>query len=195
MIVTYDWEFLERGPELPIIPISLGMVRSDGAELYLISEEAPLSAIARHPWLQMNVVPHLPMKMELDHTPNYTGGIIEWDPEHPDYSSRASLDAMRAQVREFLDVDPERLELWGYYAAYDHVLLAQLFGTMVDLPYGIPMYTHDIMQEARRQGGVPLPPMSTVGVHHALHDARWTMEAYKWLHERPEMREKAEEKT
>lgn len=36
--------------------------------------------------------------------------------------------------------------LYGYYSAYDHVALCWLFGKMIDLPKGFPMYTVDLKQ-------------------------------------------------
>lgn len=42
------------------------------------------------------------------------------------------------------------IELYGYYSAYDHVALCWLFGKMVDLPTGFPMYTIDLKQELDR---------------------------------------------
>ena len=38
------------------------------------------------------------------------------------------------------------IEIYGYYSAYDHVLLQSIFGTMMDLPEGFPMYTIDLKQ-------------------------------------------------
>lgn len=35
---------------------------------------------------------------------------------------------------------------YGYYSAYDHVALCWLFGKMIDLPKGFPMYTRDLKQ-------------------------------------------------
>lgn len=35
---------------------------------------------------------------------------------------------------------------YGYYSAYDHVALCWLFGKMIDLPKGFPMYTIDLKQ-------------------------------------------------
>lgn len=35
---------------------------------------------------------------------------------------------------------------YGYYSAYDHVVLCWLFGKMIDLPKGFPMYTIDLKQ-------------------------------------------------
>lgn len=38
------------------------------------------------------------------------------------------------------------VQLYGYYSAYDHVALCWLFGKMIDLPTGFPMYTIDLKQ-------------------------------------------------
>lgn len=38
------------------------------------------------------------------------------------------------------------IEFYGYYSAYDHVALCWLFGKMMDLPKGFPMYTRDLKQ-------------------------------------------------
>lgn len=35
---------------------------------------------------------------------------------------------------------------YGYYSAYDHVALSWIFGKMIDLPKGFPMYTIDLKQ-------------------------------------------------
>ena len=39
-----------------------------------------------------------------------------------------------------------KIQLYGYYSAYDHVVLSWLFGKMIDLPKGFPMYTIDLKQ-------------------------------------------------
>ena len=36
--------------------------------------------------------------------------------------------------------------MYGYYSAYDHVVFSWLFGKMIDLPEGFPMYTIDLKQ-------------------------------------------------
>lgn len=38
-------------------------------------------------------------------------------------------------------------EFYGYYSDYDWVLFCSLFGKMVDLPIGFPMYCRDLKQE------------------------------------------------
>lgn len=39
-----------------------------------------------------------------------------------------------------------RPEFYGYYSDYDWVVFCQLFGTMMDLPKGFPMYCKDLKQ-------------------------------------------------
>ena len=39
-----------------------------------------------------------------------------------------------------------KIQLYGYYSAYDHVALSWIFGKMIDLPKGFPMYTRDLKQ-------------------------------------------------
>ena len=43
------------------------------------------------------------------------------------------------------------VEFYGYYSDYDHVVFCWLFGKMIDLPKGFPMYTIDLKQEFDRQ--------------------------------------------
>lgn len=177
MKIFYDLEFLERGPDLPISLISIGMVREDGATLYMVNAEMPLSAVVRHPWLQLNVVPHLPLSY-----PN--PGIIEWNEGHPDYPFVKVRDEIARQVLEFC-TENGKPELWAYYGAYDHVVLAQLFGTMTDYPPSMPMYTNDIVQFWAGLGGpegvLPLPPMEGCDSdeHHALQEARYVRDAWR----------------
>lgn len=171
MLITYDTEFLETGPANPILFISIGMVRDDGAEYYAVNGSISYGwqrVIRDDPWLGPNVWAHLPHAESGQH-----GEVINDD--HPDVK-RSSLVA--TDVAEFCAeglAEGERAELWAYYADYDHVVLAQLFGRMVDLPPHMPMYTRDIKQEADRLN-VALPE-HTGNEHHALADARWNVQA------------------
>ncbi len=71
-------------------------------------------------------------------------------------------------------------ELWGYYSAYDHVAFCQLFGTMMDLPKGFPMYTRDIKQLCDALGNPRLPEQGK-NEHNALADAKWNKLAWVYL--------------
>lgn len=166
----YDCEFLEDGHT--IAPISIGIVGSDGREYYAVFADMPVGRIARHPWLMENVVPHLPTVG--------TARTSYWLPDltHPEVKPRQRI---AEEVRAFLTAAPGRVELWGYYSSYDHILLSQLWGRMIDRPDRIPMITLDIQQEAIRLGLENSLPRQADGLHNALADARWTREAWLYL--------------
>ncbi len=184
MKVFYDWEFLDDGQA--IAPISLGMVAEDGRELYLINQDAPLEDILEHEWLLANVAPHLPFARKGRYirvrTADRDYPTPYWDVDDPRYIDHVRPpEAFRAEVCAFLDAC-QPVELWGCYASYDFVALAQLFGPMVDRPYAMPMFTNDLMQLLGQVGaseaGLPSPPKDA---HNALSDARWTRDAYLHL--------------
>lgn len=171
--IFYDTEFLEDGRTIALI--SIGMVReSDGAELYLVNRDMPIRRIRRHDWLMKNVVPALPQGHgdRRNHVPNswlfdYTDSMVK---------RRATI---AADVRRFIQ-DTTAPELWAWYGAYDHVALAQLFGRMIDLPNGVPMWTNDLQQECQRLGA-PQMPEQPDGVHNALADARHNLVRARFL--------------
>jgi hypothetical protein len=163
MRIYYDTEFLEDGRTIDLI--SIGMVAEDGRELYLVNSEAPWRRIKKHEWLMANVVPHLPQPHGDWRNQAPKSWLIDfWNPAVK--RKPAIADAVRAFVQATPDV-----ELWADYGAYDHVVLAQLFGRMIDLPRGIPMWTNDLRQEVARLGNPPLPDQPD-GEHNALADAR-----------------------
>jgi len=81
-------------------------------------------------------------------------------------------------------------KFYGYYSAYDHVVFCWLFGKMIDLPKGFPMYTVDLQQTLDQQeernsyGGKlqdhPNYPKQT-NEHSAIHDARWNKQLHEFL--------------
>lgn len=148
----FDTEFIEDGKTIDLI--SIGIVAEDGRELYLESSECNLNRASA--WVQENVIPHL------------TANV--WD-----------LVAIATDVRNFMDPDRYgKPEVWAYYADYDWVALCQLFGTMMDLPKGWPMYCRDVKQLCDDLGNPKLPEQTSTK-HHALADARWTREAWEFL--------------
>jgi 3' exoribonuclease, RNase T-like len=185
MKIFYDCEFIEMGPSLPLELISIGMVHEDGRSLYLINADVSVSKLVRHPWLQLNVLPHLPIKLTGTHS-GMLSGIVEWDTDHPDFGSVIGIDNIASFVQEFcLNGLPEgeRLELWAYYGAYDHVVLSQMFGSMNELPQGMPMFTHDIMQEWDRIGRPDCLPANSDNEHRAIDDAWWNLRAFEAVQE------------
>lgn len=184
MNIFYDWEFLEDGST--IAPISVGMVAEDGREFYAVFDDIdkqPLrDRICANQWLVDNVVCHLPLKPRTraaaaNLSIASRGGFYLDDTSNVVMPKRM----IRNAVREFLTASAP-VELWGYYAAYDHVALAQLFGPMISRPPAMPMFTHDLMQLLAQVGATKadLPP-DPVDAHNALADARWTRDAHAAL--------------
>src|SRR5690606_11798062 len=92
-----------------------------------------------------------------------------------------SRKEISADVRRFCSPELHgKPEFWGYYADYDWVVFCQLFGRMMDLPKGFPMYCRDIKQLCDELGNPKLPEQSSIE-HHALADARWNKEAWEFL--------------
>lgn len=178
--VYIDAEFLEDGRTIDLI--SLALIKDTGEEYYAVNAEMPLRRIQQHEWLMENVFPHLPTRLSFKTSDwPYTRALDRQDPSVKAYA------LIRDEVLAFLS-EPKGIELWGWYSAYDHVLLAQLWGPMINLPNGIPMWTNDLRQEVERlkRLGIMSPdkslPKLLGGVeHNALHDAREIRYRHKWL--------------
>lgn len=88
---------------------------------------------------------------------------------------------IREEIIQFIDIDKNgKPEIWGYYSAYDWVAFCQLFGAMIDLPKGYPMFCRDIIQECKRLGNPELPKQESAE-HNCLADARWNKLAHDFL--------------
>lgn len=151
MKIFFDTEFIEDGKTIELI--SIGMVREDGAVLYLVSNEFDESRA--NDWVKENVLNQL--------------GTEE----------RFSRKEIAQKILEFAGDKPE---FWAYYADYDWVVLCQLFGRMIDLPKHFPMFCMDLKQEMQRLGYTK-DRLDNAGVtcnkeHNALEDAIWTKRAY-----------------
>ena len=153
-----DTEFIENGPKHPVHLISIGIKCEDGREYYADNEDCPLHLA--NDWVKENVIPKL-------------------------HASRAMPRYMIAQdVLKFIMDGDDKPSFWGYFADYDWVVFAQLFGCMVDIPHSWPKYCLDLKQVWKMLGGsVKLPP-DPAEEHHALDDARWNFEAWKVLNDK-----------
>lgn len=176
MKIFYDTEFLEDGHTISLI--SIGMVAEDGRELYAINMECDLNRLLAHDWLMANVAPSLPLAKRA-HTHGWYRPFLTWDPDLPDFEAVKLRTEIAANVAAFIQATPEP-ELWAWYGAYDHVALCQLFGRMIDLPDGVPMFTNDLKQEAVRLGN-PRMPRQAEGEHNALADARHNRLMHEFL--------------
>lgn len=150
----YDTEFLEDGETINFI--SIGIIREDGLEYYAVNKDADWGRIHQDEWLLKNVVSQLPPE-------------TDWKPK----------EQIRDEVKDFLLSDGTP-ELWAWFASYDHIVLAQLFGKMMDLPSGIPMYTHDLRSFLDYIAYTKVPAQES-GNHDALADAKHLKRMYEYI--------------
>jgi len=159
--IFYDFEF-DESPDFGIIPISIGMIDEDGNELILVNNEFDWSECSNK-WLFKNVKPYID--------------------EMPDYL-KVSKETIKNKVLEFIKPSPTKeIKLYGYYSAYDHVCLCQLFGKMINLPKGLPMYTIDLKQYMDyfnvTKGDLGITENNDE--HNALSDAKWNKQLFDAL--------------
>ncbi|AIK67681.1 Rnase H [Mycobacterium phage Poenanya] len=176
-IYAYDTEFLEDGRTIELI--SIGIVCEDGREYYAVNSDMDHKRIAKDDWLCQNVVPHLPLSGKGYRGVNpYKSDTGRWVWSLDTKSTLVKPKWVIAnEVREFLlAVDPP--QLWANYAAYDHVVLAQLWGRMISLPKGLPMFTHDLQQLLETMADFEKPEQDGTE-HNAIEDARWVMKVLR----------------
>lgn len=107
------------------------------------------------------------------------------------------------RLNNYYENETIKVDFYGYYADYDWVAFCWLFGNMIDLPKGFPMYCIDLVQELERcqdnlnklkSSGIewktikdidnlkqyPNYPKQT-NEHNALNDAKWNKELYQFI--------------
>ncbi|CAM2969973.1 polyadenylate-specific 3'-exoribonuclease AS [Saccharomonospora xinjiangensis] len=149
----YDTEFIEDGKTIELV--SIGVVDESGREFYAVSTEFDEGKAG--PWVREHVLTKLP-----------SPGDRAW----------RSRERIRADLLDFLGRPRDGIELWAWYAAYDHVALAQLWGPMPSLPRQLPRFTRDLRQRWDDVGRpkLPSPPDDA---HDALADARHNLRRWR----------------
>lgn len=174
-----DTEFAERPCSIDLI--SIAIVAEDGREFY--AESSDFEDRMANEWVLRHVIPQLwsrqadKSKFNAWIRDGGTGGLM-------------SREAIAKEVRIFIGDD--KPEFWGYYCDYDWVVFCWLFGSMIDLPKGWPMYCRDIKQLCDTLGN-PRLPLSVDNEHHALKDARWNRSTLAWLEAQPLNRNSSDE--
>src|ERR1044071_2735150 len=153
----YDCEFVEDGRLIDLV--SIGVVDEYGREFYAVSTEFDDSGAL--PWVRRNVLDKLPS---------------------PADRAWRSRERIRDDIHAFMTEPGEEIELWAWYAAYDHVVLAQLWGAMPALPRELPRFTKDLRQLWDDLGQPPLP-QAAAARHDALVDARHNLARYRAMGE------------
>lgn len=169
----FDSEFAEDGETIK--PISIGLVSDLGHSYYAIFADT-WSLSDCSDWVVQNVVSKL--------GPQYQDGRLSRAPHDNVFKPKAQI---AAEVKELVlkrhtvpEGHHEGPEFWAYYADYDWVVMAQLYGTMLDLPEGFPVFCMDLKQDMVRYGlgSDSLPQADPSKAHNALYDAWWCKQAW-----------------
>lgn len=193
-----DCEFIEDGKTIDLI--SIGLVSEDGQEFYAVNRECDFRQASD--WVVDNVLK--PIGLE-------RGGLCCINPSDPGTPPKALETLKLAKTKQeivhemliflyseclphfYLSTDEliaeyippkKRPEFWGEWCSYDWVAFCQLFGTMMDLPKGLPMRCNDIIQYAEMFGltSSDLPEsLETEGNHNALLGAKTVKMRYEFI--------------
>lgn len=150
----YDTEFREgytSDGKWELIPISIGIVAEDPKTnnivkaFYAVNSDIfnlPFYDNIDFEWLRYNVIKYLPQN----------GATLDNKEEFEAYikNNADNLLTIRKRIEVFVkDVNngtPNKL--YGYYSDYDHVILSQIFGSMINLTNTFDvMQTHDYLQD------------------------------------------------
>ena len=188
--------------------ISIGIVGADGREYSAISNEFnPKDA---SDWVKKNVIEKLGYRETWEHDETrdkvYTG--MEAVKKAGKSNKEIAKEIIEFVMKPYFDnplPDTNLPIFYGYYSAYDHVLLCSLFGTMMDLPAGFPMYTRDLKQMMDEWVEKAIPDLvknhqrsftfdealneleshanypKQSNEHNAISDARWNRDLYNFL--------------
>lgn len=143
--------------------ISIGIVCEDGRTYSAISNEYKYKDADK--WVQDNVID--PLYISTVHG----DGRNHCSSENFQYAYGKSNNQIAKEIKKFIDSETIEIigsiggiqflsdkakivirqgytepEFYGYYADYDWVLFCSLFGRMIDLPKGFPMYCKDLKQ-------------------------------------------------
>jgi len=198
-----DTEFIE-GFHKPLLGkkrhfidlISIGIVCEDGRSYYAISTE--FNKKDADDWVIKNVIDKLEQRATSFYdSPRLRSNVMLYK-SNEKIAEEIALFCYPTIAYQFKDAKKEFLarakdygwianqpEFYGYYSDYDWVLFCSLFGRMIDLPKGWPMYCIDLKQMMDEKGfdkewkqkNCPDPE----GEHNALVDAKWNYELYKKL--------------
>jgi hypothetical protein len=150
--IWFDTEFIEDGKTIDLL--SIGLVREDDKRLYMENGEADFRKAS--PWVRQNVFPYL------------MGG-----------SSAYTRPEIAKEIREFAGNSPE---FWADFCAYDWVAICQLYGTMMQLPEGWPMFCLDVRQLIHAAGGDRVKlPLFAGQAHYAMADALYCKRIWEYV--------------
>lgn len=213
--------------------VSIGIVAEDGREYYAVSKEFDLKQAWENVWLRENVLLKIyedflskeryareyHCKLVKPFSLKTLQTLIRWNGKTKKQIAQDIITFVNEGQNLWTSLNssqiaPDNTEFYAYYADYDWVMFCSLFGTMMDLPKGFPMYCRDLKQtldeklaakymtylppcpnqpEIKSNDNIPLENKlvwaksfgnypAQINEHHALYDAKWNFELYKFLH-------------
>ena len=140
--------------------ISIGIVAEDGREYYAISKEYNYKDASE--WVKENVITQL----YREQNPGFKQQFMNLKTFHKYTPISKTNKQIRSDLYQFITCPKgDTVDFYGYYSDYDWVLFCSLFGTMMDLPRGLPMYCNDLKQTLDE-----FVMKQTIGVDKALKD-------------------------
>lgn len=176
-----DTEFIEHAGGIDLV--SIGIVNEKGD--MFSAESTDFNPELADDWVRENVFKKLELNpFDFEKRKKYYG-LKEVTGAYETFFGSNQMIAQ--QILEFIGDDKEPV-FYAYYAAYDWVVFARLFGRLIDKPEHFPMYVMDIKQMMHERGltkewkreHCPDPQ----GDHNALVDAMWNRDLFnaimKW---------------
>lgn len=164
MIYYLDTEFIEFPRTIDLISVAL--LREDGLDFY--AENFDVNLKKANKFVKKNVIPNTKWIKN-----PYVASFAT------DTRAYADIYVIKEKILNFIGRDHP--EFWGYFADYDWVIFCWLFGCMVDLPKGWPMYCRDLRQLADALGKRHGPKENET--HNALDDVYWNRDFHRYLKE------------
>lgn len=171
-----DTEFIEHAGGIQLV--SIGIVCEDGREFY--AESSEINPLLANNWVRKNVLGKLIYWGKWGHDQNEDSKFVGFQ-EKGILGFYANEELIATSIRSFFyEKDGDKgsnIEIYAYFADYDWVVFCRLFGRMINLPKGFPMWCIDLKQmmwereltKEWKQFYVPDPEDE----HNALVDARW----------------------
>ena len=213
-------------PNNTIQPISIGLVSSDNREYYAISKDFNLKeawnrydlepdidngGIKKVYWIRENVLrpifdeflnPVMDSKdnnLRVFNYKNFKTLVNKYGKSNKQIAEE--IKSFTMQYSENENEIWDKPKFYAYFADYDWVAFCWLFGKMIDLPKGFPMYSKDLkqilddkvsvfcakeIQDTSFESAVKRIKMhkdypKQTNEHNALADAKWNKELYEFL--------------
>lgn len=176
----FDTEFIEWAGGIDLV--SIGIVSEDGDTFY--AESTNFDERNADQWVKDNVLAKLEWWGNENANKGFCNSFSQQQPGNTWKTEVFGTEALIAsELLAWIGNPSTKPEFYAYYGAYDWVLFARLFGRLINLPKGFPMYVMDLKQMMDherldsdwKRTVCPDPE----GEHNALADAHWNKKLYQ----------------